>query len=147
MDIAGSFNVYVQQGDDFNVTLVSHEGDDKLEKASVKRDGNTLEVSMNNKWSFFTKSSNGSKLDLHLTMPELSEMELTGTSHTVIKDFNAEATNIEAEVSGASTAHINVVNHLDADLSGASQVLYVGEPTEVRSETSGAAHITKVTIE
>ena len=36
LDIAGSFNVYVQQGDDFNVTLVSHEGDNKLEKASVK---------------------------------------------------------------------------------------------------------------
>lgn len=202
LDIAGSFNVYVQQGD-FNVTLVSHEGDDKLEKASVKRDGNTLEVSMNNKWSLFGNSNNEHKLDLHLTMPELSEMELTGTSHTIIKDFNAEdmafdisgasscnaainteklvvdmsgasslnlmgnsskmylelsgastlnaydfeATDVEAEVSGASNAQIKVVNHLDADLSGASQMLYVGEPTEVRSETSGAAHITKVTIE
>ncbi len=202
LDIAGSFNVYVQQGDDFNVTLVSHEGDTKLEKASVTQDGNTLEVSMNNKWSFFTKSNNV-KLDLYLTMPELSELELTGTSHAIIKNFNQEdlsfdisgasncyasvhtdklvadmsgASNLnlkgksqkmylelsgastlkaydfetddtEAELSGASNAHIKVVNSLEADLSGASQMLYVGEPVEVRSETSGAAHITKVHIE
>lgn len=203
LDIAGSFNVYVQQGNDFNVTLVSHEGDNKLDKASVQQDGNTLEVSMNSKWSFFSKSNNGEKLDLHLTMPELTEIELTGTSHAIIKDFNQEdisfeisgashcnasvqldklvadmsgagnlnlkgtsqkmylelsgastlnaydfiTSETEAELSGASNAHIHVNNSLDADLSGASQMLYVGEPTEVRSETSGAAHITKVHIE
>ncbi|MFK7903654.1 MAG: DUF2807 domain-containing protein, partial [Chitinophagales bacterium] len=203
LDIQGNFNVYVEQGSEFSVVLVTHESENRFEKVEIEKDGNTLDVSMNSKWSFFSKSSDGNKLDLYLTMPELSEVELSGTSHAVIKDFNGEQINmdisgasscnmsievdkmvaemsgasnmnlvgksermfldlsgasslnaydfnaveVEAELSGASHGHIHVQESLDADVSGASQMLYVGSPAEVRSEVSGAAHLTKVNIE
>ena len=95
----------------------------------LKRDGNALEVSMNNKWSFFTKSNNGHKLDLHLTMPELSEMELTGTSHTILKDFNAE--DIAFDISGASSCNAAInTEKLVVDMSGASSFKFVGKHSE-----------------
>lgn len=203
LDIAGSFNIYVERSDVFDITLVSREGESKMDKVNVERSGNTLDISMNNKWWFFSKSNNNKKLDLYITMPELSEVELGGTSHLIVKNFDSESfefdisgasscnasveaekliadmsgashlslvgngdrmflelsgastlnaydfevNEMEAELSGASNGHIHVTESLDVDLSGASQLLYIGSPSEVRSEKSGVSHLTRVTIE
>jgi hypothetical protein len=49
--------------------------------------------------------------------------------------------NVDVEASGASRAEVNASGRLDAEASGASTVLYSGDPTLGRTNTSGASTI------
>ena len=57
--------------------------------------------------------------------------------------LEGSANNIIAKVGGASTGTVNLSGQLDADLSGASKLEYVGEPTMGTINTSGASTLGK----
>ena len=63
----------------------------------------------------------------------------SGASTLALDDFRA--TDVNVDVSGASRATVNVRGTLDASASGASTVLYTGDPTSVREHTSGASTV------
>ncbi len=63
----------------------------------------------------------------------------SGASTADLEDF--AAADVRVEASGASRAVVNVNGRLDAEASGASSVRYVGEPTSVNLDTSGASSI------
>ncbi len=63
----------------------------------------------------------------------------SGASTVDLEDF--AAADVRVEASGASRAVVNVNGRLDAEASGASSVRYVGEPTSVNSDASGASSI------
>ena len=60
-----------------------------------------------------------------------------GASHAELTDFKVENANIK--FTGASTGTINVFGKLDADLSGASTLTYLGVPAMGSISTSGAS--------
>jgi hypothetical protein len=64
--------------------------------------------------------------------------ELSGAS--VLKAFHFPVTDSEMRVSGASDGHVTVSNSLKAIASGASVILYRGNPT-VTSEVSGSSSV------
>ena len=49
----------------------------------------------------------------------------------------------DVEFSGASSGTINLSGRLDADISGASRLYYIGEPTMGNINTSGASSLSK----
>jgi len=64
-----------------------------------------------------------------------------GGSHLDLSDFTVHNANVI--LSGASRATVNLDGRLDADLSGASQLLYIGEPTMMDINTSGGSTVSK----
>jgi hypothetical protein len=69
------------------------------------------------------------------------DANVSGASH-----FNLDAfavNNADANFSGASTGTINLTGTLDANVSGASTLLYIGEPTMGDINTSGASTISR----
>ena len=52
--------------------------------------------------------------------------------------------NIEASISGASSAYLKVNNKLDFDLNGASRLEYSGSPTIGKMKVSGASTLKQV---
>lgn len=88
--------------------------------------------------------------DLNADVSGASRLELTGqgqdgnitvsgASQANLSDFRME--NVSVEASGASRAEVNASGRLDAEASGASTVLYSGDPTLGRTSTSGASTI------
>jgi len=88
--------------------------------------------------------------DLRADVSGASRLELTGqgqdgrinvsgASQANLADFAMQ--NVDVEASGASRAEVNVSGRLDAEASGASTVLYSGDPTLGRTNTSGASTI------
>jgi hypothetical protein len=51
--------------------------------------------------------------------------------------------NADVSLSGASNGTVNLSGKLDANLSGASKLEYIGEPTMGAINTSGASTISK----
>jgi hypothetical protein len=65
----------------------------------------------------------------------------SGASHVELSDFTVH--NAKVNLSGASQATINLDGRLDADLSGASTLLYLGEPTLGDISVTGGSTISK----
>ena len=65
----------------------------------------------------------------------------SGGSRLELSDFPVH--DAGANLSGGSRANINVDGRLDADLSGGSHVLYVGDPTMGDVNTSGGSTVSK----
>ena len=66
-------------------------------------------------------------------------INVSGASQANLANFRMQ--NVDVEASGASRAEVNVSGRLDAEASGASTVLYSGDPTMGRIQTSGASNV------
>jgi hypothetical protein len=67
--------------------------------------------------------------------------DVSGASHFNLDDFTVS--NADVDFSGASSGTINLNGRLDADLSGASRLWYIGEPTMGTLDISGASTLSK----
>jgi hypothetical protein len=72
-----------------------------------------------------------------------NDMDATasGASHLNLDDFIVN--NADVNLSGASSGTVNLDGRLDADLSGASNLWYIGEPMMGDIDTSGASTISQ----
>jgi len=68
-------------------------------------------------------------------------VDASGASHVKLAAF--PVSNADVTLSGASSGTVNLDGRLDADLSGASKLLYIGEPTMGTINTSGASTLSK----
>ena len=82
--------------------------------------------------------SGASKVELKGRANDL-RIEASGASYLEMPEFLVH--NAKIELSGASQANINLDGRLDAHLSGASGLRYIGEPTMGDVRTSGASRI------
>ena len=67
--------------------------------------------------------------------------DVSGASSFHLDDFTVN--NAAINFSGASSGTVNLNGRLDADLSGASRLWYIGEPTMGTIDTSGASTLSK----
>lgn len=89
-----------------------------------------------------TSKGSGST-EIHLSGQATSHnIDLSGSGKLYAFDFVAGAYNIIT--TGASECQINVLKSLKVHTSGASEIQYKGNPTEVSDEKSGASSVTKV---
>jgi len=81
-----------------------------------------------------------------------STIQLEGSADDMIADVSGASrfnlggftvNNVDVNLSGASAGTVNLDGRLDADLSGASRLWYIGEPTMGDINTSGASTISK----
>ena len=69
------------------------------------------------------------------------DANVSGASHFNLEAFTVD--NADVNLSGASSGTVNLSGKLDANLSGASTLLYIGEPTMGDINTSGASTISR----
>jgi hypothetical protein len=68
-------------------------------------------------------------------------IDASGASTAELSEFTVH--NARVDLSGASRATINLDGRLDADLSGASALLYIGEPTMGEISVTGGSTLSK----
>ena len=66
-------------------------------------------------------------------------VEVSGASEANLKALESESARVEA--SGASRVWVRTRGGLDASASGASEIKYVGKPSRINDETSGASSV------
>ena len=84
--------------------------------------------------------SGASKIDLNGKTERL-KVDLSGASNIDAENLKAE--NVSVDASGASSVSVFASNELYADLSGATRLIYSGEPNNVVKKTSGASSVRK----
>ncbi len=124
--------LYIAFGPDFKVTL---EGDrDDLEetiteitsgKLVIKREGNS--------WNF-----TDSKIIVHITMPEIEGLSVSGSGRAEISDDVKDADNLDLSVSGSGrllTSQI-VADNLNCSISGSGNIVISGQGNADSGEIS-----------
>ena len=69
------------------------------------------------------------------------KLDLSGASQAALFEFQLQSA--QANLSGASKAKVHVVKRLDISASGASDLIYAGEPEMGMVSTSGASSVSK----
>jgi hypothetical protein len=173
VDASGALNIVIFVGKDFKVELESEQkaldeietklDDDTLQiyskkdwsvsknqvavrismpkLESVKISGNSKGVVSNVKSEDFSLTLNGASSVKISGKTANLDAKANGASKIEAEDLKTENTIIETN--GASTAIIYASNLLDANTSGASSVLYIGNPKNVKKETSGASSVSE----
>ena len=88
--------------------------------------------------AFLLDSSGASKIRIDGTTREFT-VEMSGASKLDAENLKAE--NVSVDSSGASKMTVFVSNRLKADLSGATKLVYAGNPVSVDKTTSGASSV------
>jgi len=87
-----------------------------------------------------------------VAQPEASRSSLTGSASDLaiaasgascVELDNFPVNNADVTLSGASRGTVNLDGRLDADLSGASKLSYIGEPTMGDINTSGGSTLSR----
>ena len=90
--------------------------------------------------------------DARLNLSGASSVQLQGSASDLVIDAsgasrveldNFPVDNVDVKLSGASGATVNLDGRLDANLSGASKLSYIGEPTMGDVRTSGGSSVSK----
>ena len=91
-------------------------------------------------------------LDADFDVSGASTIQLEGSASDIVVDASGASrvklaafpvNNADIKLSGASSGTVNLDGRLDADLSGASKLEYIGEPTMGTINTSGASTLSK----
>ncbi|MHA2407299.1 MAG: GIN domain-containing protein [Candidatus Ranarchaeia archaeon] len=77
---------------------------------------------------------------------EANDLTIDASSGSVLDLSNFTVHNVNVELSGGSISTINLDGRLDADLSGGSQLWYIGDPTLGSIETSSGSQINKSSL-
>lgn len=94
-------------------------------------------VNLNND-SLILDSSGASKIKIEGTTKTFT-VDMSGASKLDAENLKAE--NVSVDSSGASSASVFATNELKADLSGATSVVYAGNPKIVEKKVSGASSV------
>jgi hypothetical protein len=94
-------------------------------------------VNLNND-SLKLDSSGASKITIEGTTKNFG-VEMSGASKLDAENLKAE--NVSVDSSGASNATVYASNELKVDLSGATNVIYAGNPKSVEKKVSGASSV------
>lgn len=97
-----------------------------------------ISVTNLNNESFGVDSSGASKIKVE-GATKIFKVDMSGASKLEAENFNAE--NVSVDASGASFATVSVLEDLKVDLSGASKLVYYGNPVNLEKRTSGASSV------
>jgi|WetSurMetagenome_2_1015567.scaffolds.fasta_scaffold534575_1 hypothetical protein len=125
-----SGEVYISFGQEYKVVL---EGDKEyLAKIETKVSGGTLEIK-NEKWF----NSSNQKVIVHLTMPLLKGLDVSGSGKVVIND-PLKTQSLEVAISGSGKIYAKDVeiNHFECGISGSGGIEFSGSGTINDAELS-----------
>ncbi len=129
-----AFEVYIHQGDAYEVIAIGE--DDILEKLEIEKSGKTLRLQLiRNSRKFRHKSKD---VQFHITMPELSFIELDGSGRSVIEDLKSDRLHIVQK--GASYINANIeVSDLTINLEGTARINLQGEGEKLTAKLTEAS--------
>lgn len=74
---------------------------------------------------------------------QAKDLKADASGASTIEAENLRVENAEVEASGASKATVAATNDLDVNASGASKITYIGEPKNIKQNSSGASSVAK----
>lgn len=135
VDISHAFHVDISQGDTFSVVV--RVDDNLVEYVQVIKKGNTLQIGLVPN----PPNIRSATLQAEVIMPELSGLDMRGSSHVTIPGFkSAQALVVDASGSSHLQGDIQFGN-VTFNLDGSSEVILSGSAQDVTIHASGSGQV------
>jgi len=158
IDISDGFRVHLTPADQHDVTVESPS--DLIDKIMIEVQHGTLMISLkNDKW-YKGWNADASKIDVHISCPELTGVNVSGASKLTMSqvielddlslkisgasavDFKAACDDLKITLDGASSLNMDIAaDNIVVKASGASQLNLRGDADEMTLSCSGATNI------
>ena len=139
IEINGTWNVVVSQGDEWQVELSYPEN--YLEEFEVSVDGDHLSLDGAESRSFFGRSS--AQFAADIVMPALVELEVAGSSRVTLSGFEGEQLTIDAAGATQITGEDGRYGELELSVAGANDIQLAGFVfTDADVDLAGASSLT-----
>lgn len=131
----GAFNIEIRQGSEYRIFT---EGSQRFaDNIVVSKSGERLKIDTDSKLRMFGRGGRGT---VRVTMPALTNLEISGANHAVVSGFDGNVFRLEA--SDASEADMkSSFKQLSVDASGASSVTLSGAGSHLDISVSGASKL------
>ncbi len=147
LSVSGASKTHIIGFNSTNALDIEVSGASKLDITNVKTGNAIIEIS-----GASHATGNLAMVDGNFNISGASSVELEGTAGNITMDISGASSGklekfalfqARMTVSGASNATINVSTKLDANVSGASRLYYIGSPTLGNIEVTGASTFSK----
>lgn len=144
IEAGGAFVITIRKGDNYSITADSDD-EDELNDLDLDLNGNTLEISHKDKFSF---NSRHHTVRFNITMPSIEGLDISGASTIKVIGFKDKNQDLDIQLTGASKAAIDVeARRIDFNASGASKADLRGSADRMDMDISGACHIDATRME
>ena len=134
LDVSGSFNVDVMQGENFRVTI--RVDDNLVEHLDIVKQGSTLKIGLKPNRIYNIRNAT---MEAEVTMPELVGLDLSGSSEANISGFESTKS-LVVDLSGNSELFGDIqAGDARFNLSGNSSVTLTGSAADVEVDVSGSS--------
>jgi hypothetical protein len=139
VDVSGEGTLIVTLG---TTTALRVEGPEELlDRIETDVDGDTLHIGERWSWLRFSPFWDSGEVTYHLTVPELTGVELSG-SVTLRAESSLQTEELAVECSGSSDIDLDVqLSALSVDISGSADVTLRGSADSATYSTSGSSNI------
>ena len=139
VDISYSFDVNISQGDSFSVVIRAD--DNLVEHLLVVKEGSTLKIGLKPN----SPDIRSATLQAEITMPELTRLDMSGSSHATITGFkSAQALIVDASGSSHLQGDIEA-DTVSFNLDGSSEVILTGSAQNVVIEEASGSSVVDLT--
>ena len=136
VDISHSFTVDISQGESFSVVI--RIDDNLVEHLNVIKQGDTLKIGLDPTRDFNIQNAT---MEAKVTMPELTGLDLSGSSDANITGFNSTE-NLTVDLSGSSSLVGDIeAGDISIDLSGSSDMKLAGSAADLTIDISGSSDL------
>lgn len=138
LEISALIDVEVRKSSDNTYSVLVRGESDNLDAVYLNQVGKTLEVNFKDgDWKWWSKQNMG-RIQLIISMPELTQLSISGTTKGEISGFDQKQMDIS--VVGMSELYMNVqAESLNIEVSGASKLTLSGGGSELNAEIVGAS--------
>lgn len=145
LDIGSAFEIDVQQGDTYKVT-VSGDPDD-VEEVEAQVSGDELEISYKRDLQIWDWDFDRKRVRVEITMPELAGVTFSGASESEVRGFtNANEVDIQVTSAAKSVIELNA-DRISIHVNSAADVELRGKARQLQAEVSSAARLRAFDLE
>lgn len=135
IDVGGAIHVYVKQDDNRSVGIETDEN--LFEFIETSLEGNTLRIRPRRN----TNLDPSGAIKVYVSAPLFTRLHASGASKIISDNRLSSGEEMDISVSGASEARIDLnVPSIEAELSGASDMVLTGETKDLSIDCSGASN-------
>jgi len=139
VDISYSFEVKLSQGESFSVVI--RVDDNLVEHIQVVKEGSTLKIGLKPN----SPDIQSATLQAEVTMPELTRLDMSGSSHATITGFKS-AQALVVDASGASHLQGDIeADTVSFNLGGSSEVILTGSAQNLIMEEAAGSSVVDLT--
>jgi len=140
IDVSGQWSVTIERGDAWSLAVEAPV--EILEAVEVERDGDELSIGYEGGWCPGCSRDDASALKATITMPELEELDLSGTTSLSFSGFEGRSLSLDVSGGVALRGGASRFGTLTLDLSGAGNVdLADVAVTDADVDVSGAGNV------